>query len=410
MQIRIADRPYCCLLDTGSEVSILPFRFITTEVIYPNPIRTLTAANGSKIELLGEAKVDIELEPGFVVRTAFLVSEFVDEAMLGLDWLTAMQADWHFAERTVSICGRVFKLLASKPTWRIRRVALQEDVLIPAHTQVTVKGRTIYSRLDRRLQTWAIESTEIRHGVRVARTIVADAPTDLLLPVANTTDSDVYLPAGSPLAPLETVEIRNTVIDRTQDDNYDHLNPLWETMGSALPESDKGELDRLRKRYSTVFSKGEWDLGCVTAVKHKINTGNAAPARQELRRQPIAWQAEIDKQLQQMEDNGIIYPVQSDWAANIVVVKKKDGSLRCCVDYRQLNERTVKDSYPLPRIDDCLDALSGAKLYSVFDLRSGYYQLEMDPADAHKTAFVTRRGLYAYRRMPMGLATASASF
>jgi len=86
LRIRIGGQACSCLLDTGSEVSILPARFIPTETIYPNTSQTLTAANGSEIELLGEARVNIELEPGFMVSTLFLVSEYVDEAMLGLDW------------------------------------------------------------------------------------------------------------------------------------------------------------------------------------------------------------------------------------------------------------------------------------------------------------------------------------
>jgi len=145
-------------------------------------------------------------------------------------------------------------------------------------------------------------------------------------------------------------------------------------------------------------------------VTHKIDTGASKPVRQALRRQPISLQAEIDQQLRQMEEQGIIYPSQSEWSSNIVVVRKKDGSLRCCVDYRQLNERTIKDTYPLPRIDDCLDALAGAKFFSTFDLRSGYYQVAMDPGDAPKTTFLTRRGAFAFRVMPFGLCNAPATF
>ena len=145
-------------------------------------------------------------------------------------------------------------------------------------------------------------------------------------------------------------------------------------------------------------------------MTHKIDTGGSRPLRQALRRQPISLQAEIDQQLRQMEEQGIIYPSQSEWSSNIVVVRKKDGSLRCCVDYRHLNERTIKDTYPLPRIDDCLDALAGAKLFSTFDLRSGYYQVKMDPGDAHKTTFLTRRGTFAFRVMPFGLCNAPATF
>jgi len=144
--------------------------------------------------------------------------------------------------------------------------------------------------------------------------------------VANTTDKDVWLPVGSPLAPLETVEVRSAFFksgDQSDQKQYEHLQPLWETMGSALPDSEEGTLDKLPKQYSSVFSTGEMDLGRATAVQHRINTGSAQPVRQALRRQPIAWQAEIDRQIQQMEEQGLIYPCLSEWAANLVVVKKR---------------------------------------------------------------------------------------
>jgi Reverse transcriptase (RNA-dependent DNA polymerase) len=91
-------------------------------------------------------------------------------------------------------------------------------------------------------------------------------------------------------------------------------------------------------------------------------------------------------------------------------VKKKDGSMRFCIDYRQLNDKTVKDSYPLPRIDDCLDSLNGSKWFSTVDLKSGYRQVALDEKDAHKTAFVTRRGTFSFNVMPFGLCNAPATF
>ena len=111
-----------------------------------------------------------------------------------------------------------------------------------------------------------------------------------------------------------------------------------------------------------------------------------------------------------MKKQGLIEEAQSDWASNVVLAKKKDGSLRFCVDYRQLNLRTVKDTYPLPLIGSCLDALGGSKYFSTFDLRSGYHQVMLAPEDADKTTFLTRRGAFKFKVMPFGLTAAPATF
>ena len=114
--------------------------------------------------------------------------------------------------------------------------------------------------------------------------------------------------------------------------------------------------------------------------------------------------------LQTMLEQGVIQTSFSPWAAPIVLVKKKDGTTRFCVDYRKLNDVTKKDAYPLPRIDDTLDALSGAKIFSTLDLASGYWQVEMDPNDREKSAFVTHQGLYEFNVMPFGLCNAPSTF
>ena len=107
---------------------------------------------------------------------------------------------------------------------------------------------------------------------------------------------------------------------------------------------------------------------------------------------------------------GIIQPSQSEWSSPVVLVRKKDGGLRWCIDYRRLNEVTEKDAYPLPKIEECLDTLSGAKWFSTLDLQSGYWQVEMDPLDKVKTAFTTRYGLFEYNWMPFGLCNAPGTF
>ena len=120
--------------------------------------------------------------------------------------------------------------------------------------------------------------------------------------------------------------------------------------------------------------------------------------------------AELKKQLEELQRIGFIRPSSSPWGAPVLFVKKKDWSMRLCVDYHALNEVTIKNKYPLPRIDDLFDQLKGAKYFSKIDLRSGYFQLKIRDSDIPKTAFVTRYGQFEFTVMSFGLTNAPAYF
>ena len=159
-----------------------------------------------------------------------------------------------------------------------------------------------------------------------------------------------------------------------------------------------------------VFSTSEFDLGRTNLVQHRIDTGINRPFKQQLRRHPMAYLPVIDEHEDKMLANDICEPSFSPWASNVVLVKKSDGTLRFCIDYRQLNNLTVKDSYPLPRIDTCFDALGGARYFSTLDLRQGYWQVENDQETADKTTFITRKGAFKFKVLPFGLSNAPAVF
>ena len=160
---------------------------------------------------------------------------------------------------------------------------------------------------------------------------------------------------------------------------------------SELSPTQQQELLALLQDYSGLFATDNGSLGRTSVVKHEIHT-SGHPIRQPVRRQPRALQDTIDNEVQQMLQRGVVQPSFSPWSSPVVMVKKKDGSWRFCVDYRKLNSVTHRDAYPLPRIDSTLDTLAGAKLFTTLDLASGYWQVEMEQDDKQKTAFSTTKG------------------
>ena len=150
--------------------------------------------------------------------------------------------------------------------------------------------------------------------------------------------------------------------------------------------------------------------GRTTITQHHIDTGSAQPIRLVPYRIPQAYRDTVKKELHEMEESGIIERSSSEWAAPIVLVRKKDGALRMCVDYRRLNAVSRADAYPIPRVDDLLDRLGKAKYITTLDLSRGYWQVPVDDESRSRTAFTTPFGLFQFRVMPFGLQGAPATF
>ena len=160
-----------------------------------------------------------------------------------------------------------------------------------------------------------------------------------------------------------------------------------------------------------MFSTGDTDLGRTNRVEHQINLSDPIPFKERHHRIPPHLYDEVKRHIQDMLEADVIRESVSPFASPVVLVRKKDGKLRFCVDYRKLNSRTIKDSHPLPRIDETLDSLAGAKYFSSLDLKAGYWQVEVAEADKAKTAFTAGPlGFYEFNVMPFGLVNAPATF
>ncbi|XP_038141331.1 uncharacterized protein LOC119783754 [Cyprinodon tularosa] len=227
--------------------------------------------------------------------------------------------------------------------------------------------------------------------------------------IQNESKRTTSIPVGTVVAEMFAVDTVTPV--QPSDPKTGDLDPsLFNFGNSPIPEEWKRRFQQKLAKRQKVFSLHEWDVGCAKGVEHHIRLHDSRPFRESSRRLAPADIDDVRRHIQQLLAAGIITESRSPYASPIVVVRKKNGSIRICIDYRTLNNRTIPDQYTMPRIDDALDSLSGSKWFSVLDLRSGYYQIEMAPEDKEKTAFICPLGFYQFERMPQGITGAPATF
>jgi len=376
----------------------------------------LYAANETEILVKGQVTTTISIERHQFCST-FLVTENVDDIILGRDWLSVHKALWDFNKDTVTIGGHRIELChKSRSVPRCKRCRVSSDIEVPPLSEATIPVNTIFGNLhvkDFHHEQWTTVPSEPVPGLRVARTLISSNSPTVAVRVCNTSRRPIRLCKGQSVSALQNVQLVSAPVNLTTPDEQDakmQRRSIVQSVDPAVPEITKYQLQELVDKYQDIFSYSEYDLGNTDIVQHEINTGNNPPFKQPLRPQPRARLPVIDNLLADMQSQGIIEPCQSEWASNIVLVTKKDGSIRFCVDYRKLNLLTQKDAYPLPRIDTCLDTLSGSVWFSTFDLRSGFHQVRMHPRDVNKTTFTCHKGTFRFPRMPFGLCNAPATF
>lgn len=213
------------------------------------------------------------------------------------------------------------------------------------------------------------------------------------------------------VTPTEYVHVESPSM--TEPNNLPKISELIRV--GHLNEEEKKEILHLCTKYKDVFYYENTDLTFNNKVKHKIRVTTEQPIYVKSFRHPKSMQEEIQKQIQKLLDNKIIRPSISPYSAPVwIVPKKMDASgqkkYRMVIDYRKLNEHTIEDKYPLPRIDEILDNLGRCTYFTTLDLAQGFHQIEMDPDSIEKTAFTVNNGHYEYLRMPFGLKNAPATF
>lgn len=187
--------------------------------------------------------------------------------------------------------------------------------------------------------------------------------------------------------------------------------PAVDISQDLLTEEQRKQVADMLERWTGVFAASSIELGKAQGVYHEIKLTDEVPFREKTRRVPPGLYEEIRTHLQDMLACGAIRHSSSPWLSNVVIVRKKDGTIRLCIDYRRLNSRTVRDAYSIPKVDETFDKMAGSKWFTSLDLQSGYWQVEVAELDKAKTAFkVGDLGFYECNRMPFGLTNSPSTF
>ena len=402
----------CCqfTLDTGASRTVVSERrldSIEKRRVRENVDLALSTATGQRIPIRGETTVAFKIGSTLYWQKV-IIADITDDCIIGLDFLRnyectidIKQGVLYHGNEEIPIKGGIFG-----------KVLCLKDTILNPRSQTLVPVVLPRDKEGRPCRCAVIERETSDTAWIPARTLVGNSQI-AMVPVFNPRDYKQIVRKGTVIGKSEEVawlrkcEEGKKTVAGSQDTNIQKL------LEGCKDNLNKLQLIKVRNfllRYANLFSKNDGDIGRTGLVKHKIDTGNTIPIRQRPRRIPFAREQEVEDMIRDMKENGVIEPSSSPWCSPVVLVKKKDGSTRFCVDYRRLNDVTKKDSYPLPRIDDTLDSLCGMTWFSTLDLKSGYWQVDLDPQDKEKTAFSTGKGLWQFKTMPFGLCNAPATF
>ena len=416
----VNNQPAQFVLDTGAAVTLLQRRIWdqmkqSEAVLEPWTGQRLVGVEGTPLQVCGTVQVELKLGEEIFQTRVVVVDGLTVDVILGLDFLETHSCTVDIGRKTLHFTNRGTSVILHGSQGRVAAigVTISKTLQVPAYSEMEVMANMAQPKAP---GTWIMEGDAT--PVMVARSLLDSPNTQIPVRLMNPSDQPVTLYKGKRIATLEPVEETPGVAiagvqpkhPQVSEEKQETLWKLVDSVGESLSETNREELFCLLMEYADIFAHAEEDLGRMEKVQHQINTGSSAPIRQQVRRIPPAKRVETRKLLKEMLERDVIQPTNSPWASPIVLVQKKDGSTRFCVDYRKVNSVTRKDAYPLPRVDDTLDTLAGSKWFSTLDLLSGYWQVEVHPEDRQKTAFCTPDGLFEFKVMPFGLCNAPATF
>lgn len=442
-----------CLLDTGSNVSTLTESFFRghlhgedREMHSTMKWLNITAANKLPLPYLGYVELDIEVMGVTIPSCGFLI--VCDQGDEGADHSPPGILGMNIAQRCKQLILAEFDSAFAgtlDSDWRVAFNKVLEAAVIGPISTVRVAGNlktrvpaasisTIQVRVHKQLSinhgVMVLEPTgmTLPGGLVVVPTVVSLSKRVFPVQVLNLAPEDVWLPPKARLGVLSqgrhveggTCDVAFRRVAGDHEEVTVRVRSMTETPSEFHCPSDRVQmggtpeqqvaLKALLRQYSDVFAMSDEDPGYTELVKHEIPVKDEIPVTQAYRRIPPNQFEEVRDHISGLLKKGVIKESSSSYASPVVLVRKTDGNLRLCVDYLKLNAKTQRDAFPLPRIDESLDALCKAQVFSTIDLASGYHQVAVHEKDRRKTAFVTPFGLYEFVRMPFGLCNAPATF